>query len=276
MFVTLPARFGIFAKKLVEMRNAIFFLIVTFSLSMTATADDWGRNGHRATGKIAEGYLTKKARKAIDKLLDGQSLALVSTYADEIKSDSSYRKYGPWHYANFPFDKTYEGHEKSDAGDIIVAIETCISILKDEAASKEDKVFYLKMLVHLMGDLHQPLHIGIADDKGGNDFQVRWFGEGTNLHTVWDSKMIDEYEMSYTELASNATVLSAEELKQLQGGSLMDWIYESRALCKDIYANTQVGEKLWYPYMYRYMDVLRGQLQKAGIRLAVVLNEIFG
>tara|TARA_R110002020_G_scaffold144173_6_gene317103 strand:+ start:306 stop:1085 length:780 start_codon:yes stop_codon:yes gene_type:complete len=257
-------------------KGILLFVLTVFTVLTAYPAEDWGRNGHRATGAIAEKYLTKKAKRSINRLLDGQSLALVSTYADEIKSDSKYRKYGPWHYVNFPFDSTYENHEKNEAGDIIVAINKSIEVLKDENASKEDKVFYLKMLVHFLGDLHQPLHIGLAKDKGGNDFQVQWFKEGTNLHSVWDSKMIAEYKMSYSELAANGKELSKNELKQIQQGSIKDWMYESRALCKNIYDNTEVGQKLWYPYMYEYMDVLRMQLQKGGIRLAEVLNDIFG
>ena len=92
-----------------------------------------------------------------------------------------------------PFDTTYDAHPKSDRGDIIVGIENCIKAIKDVSTSKKDKVFHIKMLVHLIGDLNQPLHTGLQEDKGGNDFQVRWFKDGSNLHTVWDTKMIEHY-----------------------------------------------------------------------------------
>ncbi|MAZ72971.1 MAG: S1/P1 Nuclease [Flavobacteriaceae bacterium] len=257
------------------LRFLIAILFFTCSTQFALATEDWGRTGHRATGEIAEKHLSKKAKKAIDKLLQGASLALVSNYGDAIKSDSAYRKYGPWHYVNFPFNSTYEATEKSEKGDLYVAINSCVSVLKDKNATQEEKVFYLKMLIHFMGDLHQPLHVGLAEDKGGNDFQVRWFNKGTNLHTVWDSKMLDSYKMSYTELAKNTTQLSKKELKTIQQGTVKDWMYESRALCKTIYATTQVGDKLGYRYMYDYVDIARMQLQKGGIRLAVLLNEIF-
>ncbi|MBX2827122.1 MAG: S1/P1 nuclease [Flavobacteriaceae bacterium] len=258
--------------------KAIYFWIALLLLNtgFLCASEDWGRTGHRATGEIAQSHLTKKAEKRIKELLDGASLAFVSTYADEIKSDEKYRPYGPWHYVNFPFDTTYEDHPKSDRGDIIRAIETCINVLKDDAATKEDKAFHLKLLVHFMGDLHQPLHIGKAEDKGANTFQVRWFDDGTNLHTVWDTKMIESYNMSYSELAANADAISKEQIEQMQQGSVTDWMYESRALCLDIYENTEIGEKLGYRYMYRYVNTMRAQLQKGGVRLAGVLNEIFG
>lgn len=242
---------------------------------MTAS-DDWGRNGHRATGEIAEAHLTAKAKRAINKLLNGKSLALISTYADEIKSDTSYRKFGPWHYVNFPFDKTYQTHPKSEKGDIIMAINNCISVLKLKTSTKAEKIFHLKMLVHLMGDLHQPLHIGLSEDRGGNDFQVQWFDEGTNLHAVWDTKLIDSYKMSYTELAANRAQLTQARLDFIRSGTVIDWMNESRELCKNVYSTAKVGDELSYRYMYAYMDIVRSQLQKGGIRLAAVLNDIFG
>ncbi len=258
------------------MHKFVFLLIFVLSYPINAIADDWGKTGHRVIGEIAEKYLDPKTKKAISELLDGHSLAFVSNYGDDIKSDRKYDSYGPWHYVNFPFGGKYETHPKSEKGDIVQGIQTCVNVLKSKSSSKEDKTFHLKMLVHFLGDLHQPLHIGIEDDKGGNDFQVRWFNSGTNLHTVWDSKMLGSFDMSYTEVAANADKLSKEQVKEIQKGSVLDWVYDSRALCEDIYANTEVGEKLGYNYMYDYMDPLRAQLQKGGIRLAAMLNDIFG
>lgn len=258
------------------MRTLIFLLAFTFSgVYASNSIDDWGRTGHRVTGEIATKYLSKRAAKKIDALLNGASLALVSTYADEIKSDQRYRKYGPWHYVNFPFNATYESHPKSERGDLVQGIETCMQVLKDPQSAKEDKVFHLKLLVHFIGDLHQPLHTGLAEDKGGNDFQVRWFDEGTNLHTVWDTKMIESYNMSYTELAANEARLSRFQRKTIEQGTVLEWVQESKNLCKDIYDHTEVGEKLGYQYMYRYLNVARSQMQKGGIRLAKLLNEIY-
>lgn len=257
-------------------RAAFFLLVFMFgSFISSASATPWGKTVHRATGEIAQSYLTKKAKRQINKLLEGESLAFVSTYADEIRSDANYRAYAPWHYVNFPFEGKYEIHPKSEKGDLNMAIYKCIEVLKDEQASKEQKVFHLKMLVHFIGDLHQPLHVGIADDRGGNQFQVEWFDAGTNLHTVWDDKIIESYEMSYIELAANSTALSEVELALIQSGSVSDWMYESRAICETIYERTQVGDNLGYEYMYQFVPVVRAQLQKGGIRLAVILNEVF-
>lgn len=257
------------------MKKFVAVLLVSLFSTGLFASEDWGKTGHRAVGEIAGKYLSKKAEKQILNLLDGHSLAFVANYGDDIKSDRAYDHYSPWHYVNFPFGEKYETHPKSEKGDIIQGIEKCITVLKNANSSREDKVFHLNMLVHFMGDLHQPLHIGLADDKGGNDFQVRWFNDGTNLHSVWDYKMLDFYEMSYTEVATNTDVLSKEQVEAIKKGNVIDWMYESRVLCEDIYANTEIGEKLSYNYMYKYMNTLRSQLQKGGIRLAKVLNEIF-
>jgi hypothetical protein len=227
-------------------------------------------------GEIATKHLSKKAAKKISALLGGESLAFVSTYADEIRSDDAYRKYAPWHYVSFPFGARYENTPKNKRGDIIMGIQNCIDVLKDATSSQKDKEFYLRMLVHFIGDLHMPLHVGLKEDKGGNSFKVKWFGKQTNLHSVWDTKIIEGYAMSYTELTNNVDVLSKKEIQTIQSGAVTDWMYESRALCEDVYANTSVGDNLGYKYMYRYVNVSRKQLQKAGLRLASILNEIYG
>ena len=253
----------------------VVFIVLFSSFSLTAS-EDWGKTGHRTMGEIATKHLSKKAAKKISALLGGESLAFVSTYADEIRSDDAYRKYAPWHYVSFPFGAKYEDTPKNKKGDIIVGIQNCIDVLKDATASQKDKEFYLRMLVHFIGDLHMPLHVGLKEDRGGNSFKVKWFGKQTNLHSVWDTKIIEGYEMSYTELTSNVDALSKKEIQTIQSGAVTDWMYESRKLCEDVYANTSQGENLGYKYMYRYVNVSRKQLQKAGLRLASILNEIYG
>jgi len=253
----------------------VVFVLLFSSVSLTAS-EDWGKTGHRTMGEIAAKHLSKRAAKKISALLGGESLAFVSTYADEIRSDDAYRKYGPWHYVNFPFGGRYENTPKNKKGDIIVGIQNCIDVIKDATSSQKDKEFYLRLLVHFIGDLHMPLHVGLKEDKGGNSFKVKWFGKQTNLHSVWDTKIIEGYGMSFTELTSNVDALSKKEIQTIQSGAVTDWMYESRALCEDVYANTSVGENLGYKYMYRYVNVSRKQLQKAGLRLASILNEIYG
>ena len=259
-----------------RVKAIVLTVIVMVSQSVFSLNDDWGATGHRTTGKIAEKHLTNRAKRKINKLLQGESLAFVSTYADEIKSDRDYRKYSSWHYVNMSEDGDYESSEKNPKGDLITGINFCVKVLKDDNASIQDKRFHLKMLVHLIGDLHQPLHVGRKEDKGGNKIQVQWHGKGSNLHRVWDSDMLARWGMSYVELADNAKYLSKHKVKAIQKGTVLDWVKESHNLAKEVYKSAKTGEKLRYRYSYVNFPIVREQLQKGGIRLAKILNEIFG
>jgi hypothetical protein len=253
-------------------------LLIPFLFFMKSSSDEavfWGKNGHRSTGEIAEKHLTRKAKRSIDKILKGQSLAFVATYADEIKSDKKYNKYYSWHYINMDLDQTYEQSEKNPKGDLVTGINTCIKILNDKNSSDDEKNFHLKMLVHFMGDLHQPMHIGRKEDKGGNSIQVEWFGRGSNLHRVWDTNMIDDWEMSYIELADNADDLSKTQIETIEKGTLIDWVNEVHIVTNEVYNSVEKGENLRYKYSYNHFGTVRTQLQKGGIRLAKVLNDIF-
>ena len=253
---------------------AAFFFFTSFTF---ASENDWGRTGHRATGEVAEQYLSKKAREKVREILNGSNLAFVSTYGDDIKSDPAYRKYGAWHYVNLePGETKYSKEQANPDGDLVQAIQTCVAALKDKNSTAEEKAFYLKMLVHFVGDLHQPLHAGRGEDKGGNDILVRWFGDGSNLHRVWDSEMINDFQMSYSELAHNSDELSKSEIREIQKGSVLDWMYESKELANEVYASVETGEKLGYEYMYEWFPVVHDQLQKGGLRLAKILNDIYG
>ncbi|MCI2230136.1 S1/P1 nuclease [Polaribacter sp. MSW13] len=254
------------------------FLLISFFFTVNSSTDEavfWGQTGHRATGKIAESYLTRKAKRKIDKILKGQSLAFVSTYGDEIKSDKKYNEFYSWHYVNMKLDEKYADAEKNPKGDLVTGIQKCIEVLKNKNSSEEDRVFYLKMLIHFVGDLHQPMHIGQKEDKGGNTIQVQWFGRGTNLHSVWDTKMIEEWNMSYLELADNAEKLSKKQIEAIEKGTVVDWIDEVHELTNKLYSSVKVGENLKYRYSYEHFGTVRTQLQRGGIRLAKILNDIF-
>mgnify|MGYP005995965975 FL=1 len=260
------------------MKTKILILLSVLFISATPIdkPEFWGPTGHRATGEIAEQYLTKRAKRKIDKLLNGESLAFVSTYADEIKSDrKKYGKFYSWHYINMDLDQNYADAKKNPRGDLVTGINKCIEVLKDKKSSQADKAFYLKLLVHFVGDLHQPMHIGQREDKGGNTIQVQWFGRGTNLHSVWDTKMIEEWNMSYDELADNAQHLSKTQIKEIEKGTIVNWVDEVHQITKKVYGSVKTGQNLKYRYSYDHFGTVRQQLQKGGIRLAKILNDIF-
>lgn len=257
------------------MRRSGILLIWLITTTSLAHAPVWSKTGHRAIGEVATMYLKTRAQKAISELLDGQSLAAVSNYADEIKADRRYKDFSPWHYVNFPADMAYADVTPSPQGDVVSGIQKCIGVLKDPNSGHSDRAFYLKMLIHLIGDLHQPMHIGREEDKGGNTIQLQWFGRGSNLHKLWDADMINDYGMSYTELANSLPVLSSRKVKEIQAGSVLDWVEESQDVANKLYASVSVGEKLGYSYSYTYWSTVEEQLQRGGLRLAKVLNDLF-
>jgi hypothetical protein len=252
-------------------------LLLLFIISQLALANPpiWGKTGHRVVGEVAQMHLSRKAKKKICNILEGKSLASVANFADEIKSDTLYNKYYPWHYVNYPAEKKYGDVTPSSKGDIVMAIQNCIENVKSPLTSPKEKAFFLKMLVHFIGDLHQPLHAGWAENRGGNDIQLQWFGNGSNLHRLWDTNLIDHYGMGYTELADNMPRLSRKERLELQKGNVLTWVEESHGLANQLYASVEKGEKLGYQYSYTYWTTVEDQLLKGGVRLAAVLNDLF-
>jgi hypothetical protein len=234
----------------------------------------WGPTGHRVTGHIAEKYLTKKARKAVRQILGGQSLAMVSTWMDEVRSDTAYDYMADWHWVTIPDGMTYDQAEKNPKGDVIQTLERLIAELKSRKLSPRQEQECLKILVHLVGDIHQPLHVGRGDDRGGNDIKVMWFRTDSNLHRVWDSDMIDDTRLSYTELAESLLPPADSVRNAWQKNSVRDWAYESMRYRKQVY-NTG-NNRLGYSYSYQYFHIVRERLLQAGIRLAGILNEIYG
>jgi hypothetical protein len=236
---------------------------------------DWGKTGHRVVSKLAQQYLTTKAQKEIDILLDGASLVSISTYGDEIKSNPKYTALRPWHYINLPLDESYANAKKNPKGDVVMAIKKCIAKVKDQNEPKNERAFYLKLLVHFIGDLHQPMHVGRKEDRGGNSIRLQWFGKTSNLHSLWDSHLIDSHGMNATQLLGDLEELSPKLIKEIQNQSLEQWVNESQALAKIIYENTPSNSKLGEEYQSRYLPLLKIQLQRGGLRLAAQLNEIF-
>lgn len=235
----------------------------------------WGKTGHRVVGQIAEQNLSKKANKKIKALLGDESLALCSTWMDDIKSDTTYNHTHDWHWVTVPDGETYEQSLKNPNGDVIQTIDRIIRELKMGKLNKKEEQAHLKMLVHLVGDIHQPLHVGKGTDKGGNDIEVKWFGQRSNLHRVWDSHIIDETQLSFTELSNGLPKPSQEQIRVWQNAQLMDWVNESVSYRPKVY-DIPTDKYLGYEYSYFNLDLVELRLMQAGYRLAGILNEIYG
>ena len=256
----------------------------------------WGATGHRSIGLIAEQHLNPTTLKKSQEILDGHSLAYVSTWADEIRSDP--KKYGDtfnWHFTTWPDEDEQHGanEETNSTGFLLSQVNSQIAVLKNIKSTHTEKAVALKFLVHLMGDLHQPLHVGGSNDQGGNACKVTWHSKATNLHTVWDSSMLDETKLSFTELAAFASQdRTKQQVAQWQTGDLNTWSAESKALRRKLYpAEVQVPlspvtfltycqkyvspdamPKLGYEYSYVFLPLAQERIFQAGVRLAQLLN----
>ena len=228
-------------------------LLLILLLPTMLFADDWGKTGHRVIGQIAQDNLTPAATSAINELLGGETLATVSTWADEMRSNPEFDKYSIWHYVNLPEDKKYHEVEHTQDNAVII-IERAIEKLSDDSVSNEDKTFYLKFLVHLVGDIHQPMHLGEKRDKGGNNIKLKWFGENTNLHRIWDSDIIDSSKMSYTELTNNLPRLSNSKKKEYESSPIEVWVKETHDLTKKIYKDLPENINLDYPKRKEFLN----------------------
>ncbi len=259
------------------MKSFITFVLITFSLLLSQNSLAWGKTGHRVVGEVASKYLTKKSKEKVQEILKGHTMAEVSNFLDDIKSDhqEKYDTLRPYHYVSVPDGMKYSDVNHNPKGDVVQGINIAISKLKSHQLSPEDEAFYLKILIHLVGDIHQPLHTGRKDDLGGNKIFVSWFGKKSNLHKVWDSEMINDKLYSYTELANVVNITTPKEVKKWQSDNIDVWIQENMDLRPDIY-KFDSDKKLGYKYSYNHWDDLKQQLLKGGVRLAGILNEIYG
>ncbi len=258
---------------MVKILSLGFFCIL---LSLHFPVYGWGPTGHRAIGQIAEWHLSKRAAKNIRQILGTNTLAMASTWMDEIRSNDAYDYTYTWHWVTIPDGQKYDESAQEAGGNAYAVVNQIIAGLKSDTISAQQEKEYLKMLVHLVGDMHQPLHVGTGNDRGGNDVKVEWMGQPSNLHRVWDSDMIDGKQLSYTELAQYLNRRATERLvQQWQSTSTEQWLYEAMELRPNVYELPE-NKRLGYDYAYANYPLVEEQLLLAGVRLAGILNEIYG
>lgn len=257
--------------------------IIFFSsfFSMPFYSFGWGVLGHRIVGQIAESYLTPKAKTEVQKILGDETIAMASNWADFIKSDSSYSYVSSWHYIDLDPGMTKSQLqaylEKDTVTDIYTKMNLIINELKNKNLPMEKKRTDLKLLIHFVGDVHQPFHVGHHDDLGGNKIKVSWFNTPTNLHAIWDEQLINFQQLSYTEYTDAINHTTAKQRLAWQKDPISDWVIESYQAAEQLYSEIkQPDPKLSYRYNFDHIHLLNERLLKAGVRLAGLLNKLFG
>ncbi|MDR9389742.1 MAG: S1/P1 nuclease [Wenzhouxiangella sp.] len=279
-------------------QNALSFVLLSLALSvaswLTATDQAWGwsRYAHETTGHLAQLHLTPQARAGVEALLGDESLGEVAAWADQVRGDR--RDTAPFHYVNGPRDQLRPDDDDLNLpqGTVYTAVLKYQQELRDERLPKAQRIEALKFLVHFVGDIHQPLHTGFGDDRGGNDFEVVYRDEPYNLHRYWDLNVIeprlDRFSSSEYAEFLNTTYSEAEKALWITQTDPKPWVIEAR---RYIFAGLYpVPRRYEYDsgrdraapiavmddtYREVWMATAELQLARSGLRLAGILNGVF-
>ena len=236
-----------------------------------------GPKGHRIVAQVAYDNLDNKARKHVDKVLGTHGMIYLSTWPDEIKSDTIYPTSFTCHYQDLAggmsdaevvatlTDYPQEG------GDLFMALDSLEAVLLRQPDCHDALVFY----VHMMADRYCPMHLAHLDDQGGNKVKMKWFGQNTNLHSVWDSKLVENKGFSYTEYANYLYDVYGKQRKEILRMTEAETLLYTYYLTDSVYQYQSTWSGNAYHYAYRWASAMEYQLYMAGIKLAQSLNAIF-
>ena len=271
------------------MRLTIAAVLAAGAALLPSPALAWGKTGHRVVAAIADKQLSGLARAHVEQILGpGESLDEAANWPDWMRSDPApfwQKTSTPWHYVTL--NGVVYDHAPPE-GDALEALQRFTKTLQDPTASLADKQLALRFVVHLVGDLHQPLHNGKGSDRGGNEVKLTWFGKPANLHSVWDSLMVDDEQLSFTEFAAKLDRhMTPQDIVAWWDINPRDWISESAQIRDTLYPPppkaAPKGKKskgpalpeLSYAYVYKFTPVMERRLSQGGVRLAAYLNSIF-
>jgi len=258
----------------------IVALLFVFAIPHAARA--WGRSGHAIVADIAQDHLTPAAYSAASLLLEEEGLtqlAEVSSWADDFRK--SHPETAPWHFVDIPLNaQTYNAARDCPAGDCAVAkLEQFRAILADQSAPAAQRLEALKWIVHLVADLHQPLHAEDNGDRGGNQIIAEGFDRPVSLHAIWDTTLIEQDNADPTEFAATLDArITPADIADRNQGTPVDWLNQAHLLAEPAYAmlgDPAAGSSVAIPdsYVDAEQKVIDVQLERAGVRLAEVLNQ---
>jgi nuclease S1 len=263
----------------VNARCLPLFVLALTVLAPARSAFAWGKLGHRIVAIVASERLSPSSKVEVESILDGESLADASTWADENKL--AVRKSAAWHYVNVPL--TASGYAPSFCAhdDCVVArIGAFSRVLSDRSASADKRLLALRFVVHLVADVHQPFHVGDNGDRGGNDLQLRFYRRGTNLHKLWDRDLLERFSSDEDTWAKSVeALLLPNDVRAWTGGSPADWANESLAIAKLAYTGFTGGDpmtsgaQIGAEYEAAALPLVRRRLAQAAVRLASLLDE---
>ncbi len=250
-------------------------LLITLSL-MGLQAMAWGAMGHDVIAYIAEKNLDPKVEKKVREMLDGHSPVYYANWMDNIRGMEEYKHTSTWHYRNIDEGMTVETMPLNEKGDVVRATEQMIQLIKSGTLSRKEEQDALKMIIHMVGDMHCPMHAGRLSDLGGNRHPVTFFGRKTNLHSIWDSALLESaHKWSYQGWWEQLDIIDSKAKAEIQAGEPLEWFTQSAEAAAKIYEATPIDSKLSYDYVTEFAPVVERQLLNGGLRLAKILNELY-
>lgn len=256
-------------------------------LLVATTCLAWGQKGHDTTCAIAQRHMTLTTRARINAILDGKSILYWSNWFDNAVHQPEFEYAKTWHYKNIDEGQQFDDVPPFETGDVVSKLDELARILKeseqalstpgcDSTAIKAQEALALKMLVHLMGDLHQPMHMGRKTDLGGNRVSVKYFGRDANLHGIWDTNLVESaHAWSHSEWVEEIDRTTGPQRQAICAGTFSDWGRETHGIALQVYEDTPEGTKVSYDYVAKWSPVIEEQFLRGGLRLAKVLNDIF-
>lgn len=280
--------------------TVVAVLLLLYSGSVLA----WGNKGHRVIAAIAEQRLTPATRAAVTNILGAEDLGTAALWADTMRSANDNPEFwsryaASWHYLNVPPGQDYADSNPDPRGDAYVALQAFAAILQNQAVpegpvrdglelyfgtldpqSPELKRFALRFLIHITADLQQPLHSGYADDRGGNTIDVLWFGEPSNLHSLWDTLLVEQAKLDVAayarRFANRLEHMPTSDVRVMESVEPLVWISESRRILERMYARHDDRNAFDAYYAAAFVPTAELQLLKGGLRTAYLLNSLFG
>lgn len=250
--------------------------INTIMLMAATVAFGWGQKGHDVTAYIAEQHFTPATAAAVSEILEGKSPVYWANWLDNASHTPEYATTKTWHYKNVDKDVRYEETPANPAGDVTTAIKAQLETLSSPSSTPGQRNLAMKIIVHIVGDLHQPLHMGHATDLGGNRVRLKYFGRDTNLHSIWDTNLVESaHKWGYTEWQQQLDRLSPEQQQAVIAGTVDDWAKECVDIADSVYTAMPEGTNISYNEVASWAPVIEQQLLRGGLRLAHLLNMVY-
>ena len=253
-------------------RNIRIALVAVLLFRAVSVTYAWGELGHNIVAEVAKKYLSESVQDSVKKYLGHMSWEAASNWMDDVRGSKNYGYTSSWHYLNLENGQKYDS--TIDGGNNIVnQLQIAIrNLMNKKTLTKEDISFNIKVLFHLMGDFHMPLHVGMGSDRGGNDIIVNFLGKQTSLHHIWDSNIIQYKNISFKDIEKLLSTYSTDSIQKITSGTVIEWLSKTRKQLSMVYSYTPVISE---DYITKSYPIIESQLLMAGVRLGSILENVF-